>query len=84
MIKKITFEEAVKRINSGKIVFTVIGGEYDEEMLSYSYLQGYEGSNVEFGYDEYAESKAESILCDCSNEVKKYIYRLLLADGDLC
>jgi len=91
-MKKITFEEAEQRLLDGKIVFTVIDGEQDEDVeilrgaidrFTEEYFTDYEAGKIEFGFDDEAETKAEEIMDSLDGTVKDYLYRLLILEGPL-
>ena len=96
-MQQLTFQEAKERIESGKIVIAVYGCECDcdmdsesndfcgcetESIVTLDDLEGLADDSVTFVYDEVAEAEAEMIIKSLKEEVKAYLYTLLLADNN--
>jgi hypothetical protein len=85
-VKIISYTEAQERIKQGRIVvvsFNSESGCEDERVLTAEDLMNYENDDVAFVYDDAAEAEAEEIFSSLREEVKDYLYMLLLTENNL-
>ena len=81
----ISYQEAANRLDSGKVVMASFNTEHGcetERVLASRDLESYsDADDVCFGYDEVAEAEAEKIFSTLRDEVKVYLYMLLLTEN---
>ena len=83
-MKSLTYSEAYDRLENGQIVIVSNNHEDDKERVLISAdLEEYINEDVSFLYDDVAEAEAESIFQSLREEVKDYLYMLLLSENNI-
>ena len=87
MMTFITIDEAQQRVDENLVVFAFEDATNDEDysmvnINSSEPLVDHYDENARFGYDKEVEQEAEEIFNSLRDEVKEYLYRLLLAENN--
>jgi len=85
-MKVISYAEAQERIKEGKVVavsFDSDSGCEEEQVLTVDDLMEYENVDVNFVYNAAAEEEAETIFSSLREDVKIYLYMLLLTENNI-